>query len=1132
MAFLINLKFDDGGAAAKVKDVETGLGKATDSAGRAREAMGRFVKGAGEAGAAGAKAGEDTSKGMDKAVASTDKATAAHGKAKKAAEDHGDALSNLIHLAEAYFAVHQIESLVDGYIEIRNKTNSVADSASNLNALMDEQFRIAQETRSSWEDLAGSYQRIANASRGLGLSQRDVLNITEEVSMGMRLSGASSREAAMSMMELTHAFTVGTLTGREYRVLAKDAPAFLHEIQVASGKTGAEFAEMGKTGKITAQLLVDWLGKAAPDIRDKFGQMIPTVSEGFTIIRNAAEKFFGQAGVGSGVVDALGRAMKFVADNFETFGKAALGVGEALIGLYALEKIVGLVKALTLAIAANPLGALLIAVTAGVSLLRQFGDELQTSTKIWTNVGDKFVTIGDNIRALWEQLKTLGAEILKFVSSAWNALTNAVGDGLPTDKVEDSLSSILKMVSAFVGAIKGLWEVLSEDTHKTFQIMEYWITTAMIAAANASVHAIEAIAAAPRHALFDTLNQTNDKRAAAAAEARKEIYEDQNKDADKNWSVNSPRLSTNQLLYNKVKEDLGYNPLAYSTTGEHVVTRDEVWAEFKRRQDIQYQASLVNAYAQRGLDAQGNDLRDASAKPSSFNIPNPYAGTETERVAKDALKDIFYSAKKSADEFDKISHSIAAARVMEDKPKGEVGTTKGAAEAAAQSEKKKKAAETFANRLRTVTEEVNPQIAAIEKLSHAHSILEEAVRRGNISQDEAQRLTDLYAKKLDEQIHPFDAWIRKQNEATASLRATSEEQERAAKLQSFAADLRSKQGGVEATSAELDLASRQIEADQKKVEIMRAEQSVTASLLGPQHAYQVQLEAIGDLLHNNYINADQYNQQVDKARAAYLSAADGTRTFGELVEVAWTSAQESARKAGVEVEKYQDVVMKTRIQQIAAGEESKTFDGALESAWLKARLEAESYGAVLANQLVGDIDKLNEAIVSMANGGKVAWGEMVDSIIQDLEKLIIKQLEVLAVTALINAIAPGAGSAATSSGATGGAIGALNDSLRGLGFATGGDLLVGGHGGTDSQIVAFRATPGEHVAIRTPQQYGQASAGQQTSQAPVHVHVKNINQMDPREVHAAMDTPAGEHIVVNIMRRNQATIRSYSGTRK
>jgi hypothetical protein len=41
-----------------------------------------------------------------------------------------------------------------------------------------------------------------------------------------------------------------------------------------------------------------------------------------------------------------------------------------------------------------------------------------------------------------------------------------------------------------------------------------------------------------------------------------------------------------------------------------------------------------------------------------------------------------------------------------------------------------------------------------------------------------------------------------------------------------------------------------------------------------------------------------------------------------------------------------------------------------------------------------------------------------------------------------------------------------------FGFASGGSFTVGGSGSTDSQLVAFRATPGEEVSVRTPAQQG------------------------------------------------------------
>lgn len=52
-------------------------------------------------------------------------------------------------------------------------------------------------------------------------------------------------------------------------------------------------------------------------------------------------------------------------------------------------------------------------------------------------------------------------------------------------------------------------------------------------------------------------------------------------------------------------------------------------------------------------------------------------------------------------------------------------------------------------------------------------------------------------------------------------------------------------------------------------------------------------------------------------------------------------------------------------------------------------------------------------------------------------------------------------------GSGGGLLGGIG---KLFGFANGGSFTVGGAGGTDSQLVAFRATPGERVDVRTPGQ--------------------------------------------------------------
>lgn len=83
--------------------------------------------------------------------------------------------------------------------------------------------------------------------------------------------------------------------------------------------------------------------------------------------------------------------------------------------------------------------------------------------------------------------------------------------------------------------------------------------------------------------------------------------------------------------------------------------------------------------------------------------------------------------------------------------------------------------------------------------------------------------------------------------------------------------------------------------------------------------------------------------------------------------------------------------------------------------------------------------------------------------------------------------------ALTGGGGGGGLLGGLASFGKSLlGFAGGGSFKVGGSGGIDSQIMAFRATPGEMIDVRTPGQTSGAGGG---------VLVVRVDKSDLFDVH-------------------------------
>ena len=134
----------------------------------------------------------------------------------------------------------------------------------------------------------------------------------------------------------------------------------------------------------------------------------------------------------------------------------------------------------------------------------------------------------------------------------------------------------------------------------------------------------------------------------------------------------------------------------------------------------------------------------------------------------------------------------------------------------------------------------------------------------------------------------------------------------------------------------------------------------------------------------------------------------------------------------------------------------------------------------------------------------------------------------------------------TSSNATSGAGGAgflsgLSSFTTGLGtlvagvsiiqqlrqFQQGGSFRVGGAGGIDSQLVAFRASPNEQVTVETPEQ--QRRRAREGSGDGGQINIQNV--FTPSDIISAFNSNEGGQFVVNQISRNIRQVNGVLGSR-
>lgn len=207
-------------------------------------------------------------------------------------------------------------------------------------------------------------------------------------------------------------------------------------------------------------------------------------------------------------------------------------------------------------------------------------------------------------------------------------------------------------------------------------------------------------------------------------------------------------------------------------------------------------------------------------------------------------------------------------------------------------------------------------------------------------------------------------------------------------------------------------------------------QTLLEEIRGPQENFTQQITDLNMLLHNGTITLGEYTEKYKELRDSQL---EGATDFASGVERAFNS-------------------INADIEDVASSIEN-----------------------VLTDAFVGVEDALTEFVTT----GKLSFSSLVDDMLKQITRLAIKQAILKPLMGLFGGIFGGSGGlGGLVSGIFGGSGAAAPAVASGLGGQNlikaqhGAEFTVGGSGGTDSSLVAFRATPGENVEITPSGQRG------------------------------------------------------------
>jgi len=190
----------------------------------------------------------------------------------------------------------QIIKLTDAYTNVTNKLKLVTNGTEDLKKTQKALFDLAQKSRSSFESTAELYARLSRSTRSLGVSNKDLLTVTDAINKSFIVSGASAEEASNAIRQLSQGLAAGALRGDEFNSVAEQAPRLQEAIAASLGVTVGELRALAAQGKITSEVIVKALKGQADTINKEFAQLTPTFGQVAQTLKNTFLQLGGSIG--------------------------------------------------------------------------------------------------------------------------------------------------------------------------------------------------------------------------------------------------------------------------------------------------------------------------------------------------------------------------------------------------------------------------------------------------------------------------------------------------------------------------------------------------------------------------------------------------------------------------------------------------------------------------------------------------------------------------------------------------------------------------------------------------------------------------------------------------------------------
>lgn len=250
-------------------------------------------------------------------------ASAATAQAALAAIGVGLSTSQLIEYADSW-------KLIEARIRVATGLSSQAVAKYQL-----ELVQMAQALRVPISEIGTAYYKMSSVIKDMGGSQYQAGKVTETFIRSLKIYGATTQEAAASLLQFSQALASGRLNGDEFRSLVENAPYFVEQLSKQLGITQGDLKNLSSEGKLTSDLIVNAVFTMADKVAKDAKKIPVTIADSLTMLENAARKWVGTADQASGISAKVSAEIAGIAENFDGFASGMIFGATAIASIFA-----------------------------------------------------------------------------------------------------------------------------------------------------------------------------------------------------------------------------------------------------------------------------------------------------------------------------------------------------------------------------------------------------------------------------------------------------------------------------------------------------------------------------------------------------------------------------------------------------------------------------------------------------------------------------------------------------------------------------------------------------------------------------------------------------------------------------